>query len=715
MRKKFLSWLLILVCATFIVTGCMAYLQFDRQAQGRAEQVLRTRLNDLTELISYSNDNMEHVVEINNESTLSRTRAAAEIIRLNPELLKDQEHLQKICNELGADQLCVSDDQGIIIAASHKNLIGFDLKSHDQSRDFMKCIASTGEELIQRARKNAAAGDIFQYAGVSRRDSKGVVQLGFKFMHEQAVRANIAFAQLADRFKLGNNGHIIAFNGGALMNGSDLNVKTSDLLSIPLDRTTIINLEDKEYYATAINRDVIRIIGLLPVEEISNISLTSLQQLFISNVWLFLVMFLLVWVLLQKMVLNGLTRINHSLQRITEGYKDERVNVRDTPEFTRLSTGINTMVDSLQAYAEHRRERIQKELTLARSVQDTVLPGKFPAFPEQTTFDIYASRIQAEGVGGDFYDYFMADKEHLCFMLGDVSTTGIPGALFMMRALSVIRSLAAGGLSPAEIITKANQSLCENNITKTRISFFLARLNINSGILRFINAGTPQAYKGGAHDTFEMLPMRSGTVLAAHSQSIYRECIIQLQPGERILLYSQGALRAANATRTPYGAARLHKVLNAPADGITDLIRNVQVDIRNFTGNKEQSHDITLLAMEFKGKWLQNKDLHIVSGQEIAQQTVFEQLSAGLEAVLASPITIHEIINAVADILSALPTNTPTNIRLVCNEQEAELSVRYPLPGVNPLHNIPKLTIDFQQYTEEANGDSMITLKQSLA
>ena len=125
------------------------------------------------------------------------------------------------------------------------------------------------------------------------------------------------------------------------------------------------------------------------------------------------------------------------------------------------------MVDSLQAYAEHRRERLQRELTMARSVQDTVLPNQFPAFPDQTSFDLFAARMQAEGVGGDFHDYFMADNEHLCFMLGDVSTTGMPGALFMMRALSVIRSLAASGLTPAELLTEANRVLCENNVTKT--------------------------------------------------------------------------------------------------------------------------------------------------------------------------------------------------------------------------------------------------------
>ena len=715
MRRKFLTWLLLLVCATFIVTGGLAYMQFNRQAQGRAEQVLTTRLNDLAELISYTNANMRHVEEINNESTLNRTRAVAELLRLNPSFLTNNEALQRICNELGADQLCVADEQGYVIAAAPMSLVGFDLNSHDQSRPFLKCIHRPGEELVQRPRKNAFSGDVIQYAGVSRRDEPGVVQLGFKFMHEQAVRANTAFAALADRFKLGKNGHIIAFNGGALLNGSELSYQTADLLSIPLDKTTRISLADKVFFASAIQKGDIRIIGLLPEEEINVISLESLRQLFISNIWLFIVMFLLVWVLLQKLVLNGLSRINSSLQRITEGYKEERVNVRDTPEFTRLSTGINTMVDSLQAYAEHRRERLQRELTMARSVQDTVLPNQFPAFPDQTSFDLFAARMQAEGVGGDFHDYFMADNEHLCFMLGDVSTTGMPGALFMMRALSVIRSLAASGLTPAELLTEANRVLCENNVTKTRISFFFARLNIKSGVLRFINAGTPQALKCVHGGQFEMMPMRSGTVLAAYKTSIYRECVVQLHPGDRILLYSQGVLKATDAARHPYGATRLQEALKTQTDNVTDLVRGVQMDMRMFTGNKEQSLDSTLLALEFKGKWMQKKDFALRAGDADALYKLTTECEQLLELVFASPLAITEIQGSIADIISTIPEGTDISLALACNEEEAEIRIHYPLTDFNPLYLLPHLSPEHYIFSTNPPLGSTITILKSLA
>ena len=426
-------------------------------------------------------------------------------------------------------------------------------------------------------------------------------------------------------------------------------------------------------------------------------------------------MFLLVWVLLQRLVLNGLSRINKSLHRIAEGYMDERINVRDTPEFTRLSTGINTMVDALQSYAEHRRERLRRELAMARSVQDTVLPNKFPAFPDQTAFDLYAAKLEANVVGGDFYDYFMADREHLCFMLGDVSTTGIPGALFMMRALSIIRGLASGGLTPEQMMTEANKALCENNITKTRLSLFFARLNIKSGMLRFVNAGTPQALRGSNGTSYEMLPMRSGSVLGFHNKAVYRECVIRLAPGERILLYSQGVLKATDATNTPFGAARLQSILQEATESPTEQIRKLQIELKTFTGNKEQTDDCTMLALEYKGKWMCRYENSVTTGElnELVQLT--HALNTRLESVLAAPVAISELCNSISTLLSQLPAGLTANLLLLCNEEEAELTLQYNLCDFNPAENIPPQPVDHIQYSTSSDNGSTIILRKQLA
>lgn len=715
MRKKFLTWLMLLICVTFIVTGVLAYVQFDKQAQGRAEQVLQTRLNDLIELINHTNDNLQHVVEINEESTLTLTRAMAEIIRHSPAILNDSAELSRVCYDLGAERLCITDAQGMVIAAVPNSLKGFNLHDDPENVDLLKCIDRPGAEILQRPRKIANTEALIQFAGVSRRDTNGIIQLGFSVPHEQAVRSNTTFAAYANKFKLGNNGHIIAFRGGALLNGDDLNYATSDLLSLPINATTRRELNDTDYYCYVIEKGDIRIIGLLPATEIQSISYDSIRQLFISNIWLFLVMFLLVWVLLQKLVLNGLNRINSSLRRISEGYQDERVNVRDTPEFTRLSAGINGMLDSLQSYIEHRRERLQRELALARSVQSTVMPNTFPAFPDQKAFDLYAARMQSDMVSGDFYDYFMADKDHLCFMLGDVSTSGMPGALFMMRAISVIRSLASAGKAPAELMTEANKILCENNVTKTKISFFLARLNINSGVLRFVNAGPPQALRSTNNEPFTILPMRSGTVLGIHNKSVYKECIIQLQPGDKLLLYSQGVLKVTDSSNIPFGNSRLQQALQTSAENVTDLIRSIQVALRRHTGNKEQAIDSTLLGIDFKGKWLCRKNESITAGHAMQLADLMLTFTSALESVLASPVAIAELNNSISDIISALPQECNVNLTLCCNEEEAKVVINYHCTPINPLTLLPNVPIDRSDFTSDDTNGSTLTLWKSLA
>ena len=715
MRRKFLTWLLLLVCITFVITGVLAFRQFERQAQERAEQLLHTRLNDLSELICHTNDNMKHVEEINNTSNLSRTRAVAEILKLNPELLQNEEALHGLCNQMGAAQLIVTDAQGVAVAAVPAENIGFELNSHEQSRPFLKCITTPGEEIVQRPQGNATDGEIIQYAGVTRRDTMGVVQLGFTTMHEQAVRAGTAFGVLAGNFKLGKNGHIIAFRGGALLNSEEMSYPTAHLLALPLEKAGRIQLADTEYYTYAVEKEGIRMVGLLPVEEMTAVSLESLKQLFISNVWLFGLMFVAVWILLQRLVIKGISKINHSLHRIAEGYMDERVNVRDTPEFTRLSTGINTMVDSLQSYAEHRRERLRRELLMARSVQDTVLPNKFPAFPDQTAFDLYANKLEVNVVGGDFYDYFMADKEHLCFMLGDVSTAGIPGALFMMRALSIIRGLASGGLTPEELMAQANATLCENNVTKTRLSLFFARLNIKSGMLRFVNAGTPQALRGRNGEHYEMLPMRSGSMLGMNVKAMYRECVIKLVEGERILLYSQGLLKAADSSNTPFGAGRLQSFLKEKTENVTELLRNLKQELRKYTGNKEQTDDCSLLCLEYKGRWASVTEHTFTVEDQLGNFPLLQELNTPLESVLASPVSMEELGTALSSIISALPPEFEIRLTLRCNEEEAEISIQYAAHSVNPLSVLPKLPVNHAHYFSAPDKGSTITLRKSLA
>ncbi|MDO5472273.1 MAG: SpoIIE family protein phosphatase [Akkermansia sp.] len=710
MQRKFLSWLFLLICAAFAVAGGLSFLQFQRQSEARAKDLMSSRLHDLMLLERYTQESMQHVVQINDESTLERTRAVAEIIRLNPGILKNQEELQGLCNDLGAKQLCIADERGVIIAGVPKSILGFNLSEHEQSRPFLSCITSPGYELIQRPQSNGHSGEIMQYAGVTRLDAPGLVQLGFTAQHEQIVRASANLETMAKKIMSDAKGHIIAFRDGQLASRSGFNLPTSTLLSLPINAVGEIKLGGKDYATYAIEENGLRLISLTPWREITKISFKSLRALLLSNIGLFLFMFIVVWFLLRRYVLRGIRLINHSLRRITEGYTEERVNVRFTPEFTRLSTGINAMVDSLQAYGEQKRERLQKELQLAGAIQSTVIPNKFPAFPNRKEFDIYATSNQAQVVGGDFYDFFMPDREHLCFMLGDVADSGIPAALFMMRAISIIRELANTGATPQNVLTKANKILCRDG-TNMRLSLFYGRLNITSGDFRFVNAGTPQALRRQVGGSFEMLSMRSGATLGTHAGAAYSECRVTLQPGERLFLYSHGVLAAADSEHTPFGAARLQDVLAGDALTITDMLRQVRTALQHFTGNMEQNCDISMLAVEYKGIWSTYAE-KTVPNERFNELT--ELLQQKLEGELAAPDSITELQKAMTIIQQALPPTTQVTMRLRCNEQTALLTIIYNQAQFNPLLAQPGLAIDDIRFSTDNQHSSTLELRQSL-
>ena len=161
------------------------------------------------------------------------------------------------------------------------------------------------------------------------------------------------------------------------------------------------------------------------------------------------------------MVVEPLGSVNASLQKITAGELNETVNVRSATEFELLSDEINTTVDALKGYISAAEKRMEQELTLARTIQDSALPRNF-TFP-RADFELFATMDPAKEVGGDFYDFFFTGPDRLALVIADVSGKGIPGALFMMQAKAAIRNQAETGISPAEVFTKANHVLCDGN------------------------------------------------------------------------------------------------------------------------------------------------------------------------------------------------------------------------------------------------------------
>lgn len=712
MRRKFLIWLALLICAAYTVIGVLGYNRAAGQAWLKTEQVVKTRLLDLKELMRHAEISMQHVADINKEAAIERTRALAEIIRLEPSALHHQERLQGLCNDLGAEQMAIANAKGTIIAAIPAENIGYDLSSHEQSREFLACINSPGTEICQRPRPNGAEGKRLQYAGVCRLDEPGVVQLGFRTHHEEEVRHTAAFSQLASNFDLGKNGAIIAFQQGAVLNSDASTYPTTDLLALPLNQATIIRMADEAHFAYAIEDQGNRIVGVLPIQEVyRDLNRTVISQL-LSNLTLFIVVFVALSYLLQRLVIRGIGQINNSLRKITSGNLNERVDVGYTPEFASLSSGINAMVDSLQSYGEQNRLAMERELELARNIQLTALPSTFPAFPHRKEFELYATCTQAKSVGGDFYDFFLTDENNLSLLVADVSGHGVPAALFMMRCMSIIRGLARSGSTPLELVSETNKALCEGNSTNMRVNLFYASLDISSGLLTFVNSGPPQALRQSEGSAYELIPMRSGISLGVEPNATHAQGQIQLQHGDRLFIYTDGVLKATDKEQAPFGAARLQAALASRPAHVADVTQQVTTALRQFTEDAEQSQDVTMLVLEYVGKQRSRGSTCIQAGQADAAVAL---LNDKLESIFASPLDIDAIQSCLSAILGTMPPQTEVHIKLACDEDSAELTLAYPLAGFNPLDSLPKLPLDGATFSADNEQGCTLTLTKTLA
>ena len=246
----------------------------------------------------------------------------------------------------------------------------------------------------------------------------------------------------------------------------------------------------------------------------------------------------------------------------------------------------------------------QTELNMATEIQAGMLPSIFPAFPNREEFDLYASMDPAKEVGGDFYDFFMIDEDHLGIVIADVSGKGVPAALFMMISKTIIQNFAALGIGAAETLRRANASLCDQNKMEMFVTVWIGILEISTGKLTCANAGHeyPALYHDGKYELFKD---KHGFVLGGMEGVRYKDYEIQLGKGDKIFVYTDGVPEATNANSELFGTDRMIAALNtAAALDPKETLRTVRASVDGFVGAAEQFDDLTMLCLEYRGRSL---------------------------------------------------------------------------------------------------------------
>jgi sigma-B regulation protein RsbU (phosphoserine phosphatase) len=295
--------------------------------------------------------------------------------------------------------------------------------------------------------------------------------------------------------------------------------------------------------------------------------------------------------------------LNEGVHEVGGANLDREVQIKTGDELEELALSFNAMTRRLRGHIAEtarvsaERERISTELDVATRIQIGILPGVFPPFPgRRNDFELYAETHPAREVGGDFYDFFFIDDDHIAVVIADVSGKGVPAALFMVIAKTLIKNHVQSGEDPALALENINRQLCDNNIEDMFVTVWLGIIEISSGLLRYINVGhnPPLVKRGGRPFAFLVSP--PDLVLGGMDDTLYHCREIALENGDILFCYTDGIPEAAGPGETFYGKERLRAFLDARAElSPRTLLSLLLKDIGEFSGGEEQSDDITML------------------------------------------------------------------------------------------------------------------------
>lgn len=736
--QTFQRWLLACIIIAYIITSIFTFILQNGMSKIQTEEVFRTAIDDVN----------KDVREKSDEYMLMVAEVIAMIYKENPVV-----PLEELAADNFVAEINIVTNDGFIMTSTNPEVSGnFNMYDTEQSKEFM--ILTQGESyFVQEYGPMGKDGvTMRKYAGIAL-EGGGFIQIGYDREQFHSI-LNEFVVDVTKNRRVGSAGFIAVCDEG-------LNLITDDemdgfpvstiginptkemkygLSSSIIHETTIVNeatnYSEKYMYVYSFVEGYC-IIAAIPKEEAMFMRDASFYNSVFMQVLIFTAMFLFVYVLIKKVIINNLNRINNSLGKITEGDLNVVVDVRTNKEFASLSDDINSTVDRLKEHIAEAAARIDKELEYAKQIQLSVLPSNFPT---SENYEVNATMVAAKEIGGDFYDFYKINDKTVAFLIADVSGKGIPAAMFMMTAKTIIKDLAEAGMEVNDIFTRANEKLCENNESGMFVTAWMGILDVETGKLTYANAGhnPPLLLKAGGE--FEYLKSKAGFVLAGMEDFRYRVNELTLSAEDRIFLYTDGVTEATDSNNELYAEDRLLATINRNKKvGAVDLLPIIKSDIDSFVGDAPQFDDITMLIFDYKQK--KGSDNNMTTKVFPAKtdeldnvlafvEESFESLGASMKVTMSVCVAIEEVFVNVAHY--AYPDRDGNVAFDICfNEESREVTFKMSDEGVpfNPLERedpditlsaderqigglgifITKKTMDRVDYVYE-NGKNILTM-----
>ena len=597
--NTFQRWLLVCIVVAYFVTSTFTFFLQNGMVRIETQEVFTAAINDVEADVKGKSD--------------AQLFGIAEKVKAEYET-KQGISLKTLAEKYDIKEINVVNSDGLITNSTEPDVINnYDMNSKAQSKEFVDTL-KTQDFFVQQYSPRGKDESVWRKYAAIKLKSGGFIQVGYdaeqfhKMLNEFVV-------DVTKNRHVGTGGFVAVCDDKLSM------VIDNDYAGLPISTIGIKPPNEMKegktatalYYADIVDGKTTFsekymyvfkfvegycIIAAMPEAEAMFMRDASLYTSIFMQVLIFAALFVFIYILIKRVIINNLKKINDTLGRITEGDLNVTVNVRSNEEFSSLSDDINSTVSTLKRYIAEAAARIDKELEYAKQIQLSALPTNFP---ENEEFGIYAEMIAAKEVGGDFYDFYKLNDTAVAFLAADVSGKGIPAAMFMMTAKTIIKDLAESGMAVGDIFTKANEKLCENNESGMFVTAWMGILDLTTGNVQFANAGHNPPLLKRADGSFEYLKTRAGFVLAGMEDVRYRANEITLNKGDRLFLYTDGVPEATNIDNKLYGEDRLLSFMNQNASmEATKLLPALKANIDEFVGEAPQFDDITMLMLDYK-------------------------------------------------------------------------------------------------------------------
>ena len=558
-------------------------------------------------------------VSINDVEAAVREKSNQQLLDIAQQVKQEYENdaavsLTALAEKYGIKEINVVEAGGIITNSTEADVIGnYDMNSKAQSKEFVDTLR-VQDSFVQEYSPRGKDESVWRkYAAVNLPEG-GFIQVGYDAEQFHAMLNEFVIDVTKNRH-VGTSGFVAVLDEELCMviDNAYAGKHISSIGIVPPEEMQQGQTATALYHADVVDGvsdlsaeymyvfkfvEGYCLIAAMPVSEAMFMRDASMLTSIFMQVLIFATLFIFIYILIKRVIINNLKKINDTLARITNGDLSVTVDVRSNEEFASLSDDINTTVSTLKRYIAEAAARIDKELEYAKQIQLSALPTNFPTGEE---YSIYAQMIAAKEVGGDFYDFYKLSDTTVAFLAADVSGKGIPAAMFMMTAKTIIKDLAESGMEVNEIFTKANEKLCENNESGMFVTAWMGILDLPTGQVKFANAGHNPPLLKRADGSFEYLKTRAGFVLAGMEGIRYRMGELTLNPGDRLFLYTDGVPEATNAENKLYGEDRLLDFMNRNSTTeATELLPALKRNIDEFVGEAPQFDDITMLMLDYK-------------------------------------------------------------------------------------------------------------------